>query len=668
MTAFLVIGIAVLFALTPQASAINFEHTTSFGRFGTTDGLFKSPNGIAVNSENIFVVDSVNTRIQIFTLVGGYVNQFGSSGTGNGQFSSPAGIAVNDTHIFVVDKGNSRIQIFTLDGAYVNQFGSSGDGNGELSNTAGIAINSTNIFVTDRGNDRVQIFTLLGAYVDQFGSSGNGDGQFSSPSGIAVNSENIFVVDSVNTRIQIFDIDTYLYQGQFGTRGTGDGQFSSPQGIAVNDTHIFVVDNNNSNVQLFTLAGVYVDQFGSSGNGDGQFNIPNDIAISDTSIFTTEANTHRVQIFAIPSGLNPCPSGQIRNNGGTCVVDTEKPVIKVGGVVGDRTLSIISGHAYTELIGTVTDNDQNYVGNVDVVTTPSAITNTGVKGLYTVTYTARADASGNSPIPVEITVEIVCAEGLSFHESGTCIPYTPLTLPTLPENQVFRNSETVSLTLPRVSGGTDNSNHVYTATPLPAGLSFDPLTRMLTGTLTTAGTTTVNYRVGDTLVGNEDDLSVTATFTIVVGNYPVTAAIDDQIFTVDQAVSFTLPTGTGGTSPYRYTLTGVGGVQLPTGLVHNTDVTPQTITGTPTVLTPSRSYIYKVTDSASLATEKTFAIRVDGPAPTSHHPVNKSLDGCGIWNGNEHHSYNHPSRWRIPCRSDNKTYCINWGWHRDPQH
>ena len=806
----------MLFALTPQASATHFQHTASFGGFGPGDGKFKNPQYIAVNDTHIYVTDTGNGRVQIFTLDGTYVGQFGSKGTGNGQFSSPRGIAVNDTHIFVADVGNGRVQIFDIaDNSYVSDFGNSGIV------PVGIAVNDTNIFVLEIGLKSVQVYTLAGEYVRVFGNSGtSAGGKLRSPAAIAINDTNVFVSDGVKKTVEIFTLaGVYVDRiGTIGDAGSTAGKFSAPRGIVVNDTHIFVADGVNDKVQIFTLEGVYVDQFGSSGTGNGEFDTPVGIAANDTSIFTVEQNTHKVQIFTIPSNLDGCPSGQVFNDAGTCVADTERPVIKVAGVIGDRTLTVTEPNPYTELIGAVTDNDPFYTGSVSVITTPSAVvadrrgtytvtydapadaagnvpiplvitvniacrmgrvfntegmcvadtekpvikvdgivgdriltvtdpdtyteligavtdndpdytgsvsvtttpsaivadrggtytvtydapaddagnvpipieitvnipcevgevfdtggacvadtekpvikvagivgdriltvtepapyteligavtdndpTYTGSvnvvttpsavvadrRGPYTVTYSAPADAAGNVPIPLVITVNIACRGSTVFNIEGRCVSFTPFTFPTPPENQMFQQSEIISLTLPRAVGITSPATRIYTATPLPAGLSFDSATRLLSGTAEEVGTTTVNYRVGDSSLGNADALTTTVTFDIVVGNNQNLASIDGQIFLLDQTVAINLPVASVGTPPYTYTLTGAGGAQLPAGLVWNEGVTPQTITGAPTTITPSRSYTYMVTDSGGFTNEVVFTIEIIDHTPTS---------------------------------------------------
>ena len=80
-------------------------------------------------------------------------------------------------------------------------------------------------------------------------------------------------------------------------------------------------------------------------------------------------------------------------------VDTEKPVITPAGA----SASIAFGSTYTELGGTVTDNDPVYS---EVVTVGGATVNTLVLGDYIITYNAPADAAGNTPDQKTITITV----------------------------------------------------------------------------------------------------------------------------------------------------------------------------------------------------------------------------------------------------------------------
>jgi DNA-binding beta-propeller fold protein YncE len=108
--------LVVICALLPSAarSQLPFAFCTQWGSYGTGDGQFQIPAGIAVDaSGNVYVADSRSNRIQVFTGSGGYITQLGSYGTGPGQFWRPYGVAVDaGGDVYVADSGNHRIQKF----------------------------------------------------------------------------------------------------------------------------------------------------------------------------------------------------------------------------------------------------------------------------------------------------------------------------------------------------------------------------------------------------------------------------------------------------------------------------------------------------------------------------------------------------------------------------
>ena len=63
-----------------------------WGSFGSGDGQFNFPNGVAVDpSGNVYVADAYNNRIQKFTGSGAFITKWGSFGSGDGQFAFPQG-------------------------------------------------------------------------------------------------------------------------------------------------------------------------------------------------------------------------------------------------------------------------------------------------------------------------------------------------------------------------------------------------------------------------------------------------------------------------------------------------------------------------------------------------------------------------------------------------
>src|SRR5438552_2886486 len=99
----------------------------------------------------LFIGNSFWSNAQSFNLT--YNSQFGTVGSGNGQLSGPSGVAVNSSgDVYVFDSYNSRIQVFTSAGVYKFQFGSSGSAAGQfaLATVGNIAIDAQdNVYIPD---------------------------------------------------------------------------------------------------------------------------------------------------------------------------------------------------------------------------------------------------------------------------------------------------------------------------------------------------------------------------------------------------------------------------------------------------------------------------------------------------------------------------------------
>ncbi len=82
---------------------------------GLEPGYFNNPTDLAVDSRNgdIYVVDTGNNRIQRFNSDGNFLSEFGQFGSENGSFNAPWGIALdNQGFVYISDSKNGRIQKF----------------------------------------------------------------------------------------------------------------------------------------------------------------------------------------------------------------------------------------------------------------------------------------------------------------------------------------------------------------------------------------------------------------------------------------------------------------------------------------------------------------------------------------------------------------------------
>ena len=169
----------------------------NFGSWGSGDGQFDSPLGIALRGDVMYVSDQSNHRIQTLTLSGTFVSKFGVKGSGDGMLSSPRGVCVDhDGRVFVADSGNSRVSVFSEDGSFCYHIV---DSSNKLANPYGLAFDpSGNLHVADRALKCVKVFSPRGDYITEYGG-----GELKRPSCIALNKEGYtFVCDDT---LSIFD-------------------------------------------------------------------------------------------------------------------------------------------------------------------------------------------------------------------------------------------------------------------------------------------------------------------------------------------------------------------------------------------------------------------------------------------------------------------------------
>jgi tripartite motif-containing protein 71 len=145
----------------------NFIET--IGSKGAGPGQFDGPHGIAIDSDNdnVYVTDMKNHRIQVFDSNDSFIRQWGSFGNGTGQFSDTAtGIALDNNNnknnnVYVIDKINTRVQMFDKEGNYLTGWGSYGKGPEQLNEPEDIAVDNKGlIYVTDTRNSRIQILEI----------------------------------------------------------------------------------------------------------------------------------------------------------------------------------------------------------------------------------------------------------------------------------------------------------------------------------------------------------------------------------------------------------------------------------------------------------------------------------------------------------------------------
>jgi DNA-binding beta-propeller fold protein YncE len=127
----------------------------------------------------VFVTNYGSNRVQELTLAGGYVRSFGGTGSGAGQIREPDGIGIGPSgNVFVSDSMNQRVDVFSPTGTFTQAFGwgvntgsltletctstcragATGSGAGQLWYPAGLTVDASGrVLVSDNfgGRDRV---------------------------------------------------------------------------------------------------------------------------------------------------------------------------------------------------------------------------------------------------------------------------------------------------------------------------------------------------------------------------------------------------------------------------------------------------------------------------------------------------------------------------------
>ncbi len=112
---------------------------------------------------NLYVSDSMNSRVQQFDADGNYLRTFGQRGNAYGMFERPKGVAVDSFgNLYVVDSAWSNVQIFNPYGEVLLFFGGRGGYPGLLTNPTDITIDAQNrIYVADHLSHRINVYQLV---------------------------------------------------------------------------------------------------------------------------------------------------------------------------------------------------------------------------------------------------------------------------------------------------------------------------------------------------------------------------------------------------------------------------------------------------------------------------------------------------------------------------
>jgi trimeric autotransporter adhesin len=263
------------------------------GGLATSAGLYY-PNGVAVDaSGNIYIADTSNQRVRLVTKSTGIITTVAGDGTigykGDGGLATSAGLYTpNDVavdasgNIYIADTVNSRIRLVTKSTGIITTVAGdesklyNGDGglatSASLSTPYRIAVDASgNIYIADSGNHRVRLVTKSTGIITTVAGDGTigykGDGGLATsaslyyPYGVAADaSGSIYIADTGNHRIRMVTkstgiITTVAGDGTLGYEGDGGLATSAglyaPYGVAVDASGIiYIADTFHHGIRL----------------------------------------------------------------------------------------------------------------------------------------------------------------------------------------------------------------------------------------------------------------------------------------------------------------------------------------------------------------------------------------------------------------------------------
>ncbi len=199
--------------------------------------MYEGPSGIAIDRDagRLYLLDSPRHLVFMLDLEGNVLKRAGQTwddtgaielkrrnATGPRMFNNPTEIAVNHDEVVVLDTVGTRVQIMDLQCNLLHSFKVQKALYQEASRENGLALDEhANVYISYAGTSEVRVYNRGGDLLASFGQGGSRAGEFSAPSGLWIDANGrLYVADTANVRVQLFQ----LTSGDEGDRMIASGR------------------------------------------------------------------------------------------------------------------------------------------------------------------------------------------------------------------------------------------------------------------------------------------------------------------------------------------------------------------------------------------------------------------------------------------------------------
>lgn len=288
---------------------------TEYGTYRNAAGVLSNAQSVCVEQKtgNVYVSDSFNHRIQVFSKDGAFLSSMGGIGgpygfgTALNFFLYPKQLTFDKySSLYVADFGNGRVvKKYAAGPSFVAA--------AIVGQPWGVAVDDSGyLYVSDWATDSIKVF-LNGIQVRSWGGSGSSSGRFNKPCDLKIGTykgtKALYVADCGNNRVQIFSLSG-SYLGELGTPQTNplqyydtaksEGAMLLPYGIAIDASgNIIVSDTSHKCMRMYDSQGNLLETWGIMSNSRGNFFSPMgcDINRSTGRLYVTDGVLQRLQYY-----------------------------------------------------------------------------------------------------------------------------------------------------------------------------------------------------------------------------------------------------------------------------------------------------------------------------------------------------------------------------------